>query len=60
MYRASTATAVGPACDVYFQRGGGASTAAFRDRDGLNYIMTSDVDEDYLGNLIEAALAERQ
>src|SRR5256885_722495 len=43
--------------DVYFERGGGATTAAFRDRDGLNWVMTADVDEDTLGDLVQAALS---
>jgi anti-sigma factor RsiW len=46
--------------DVYFGRGGGATTAAFRDRDGLNWVVTSDVDEDALGDLVQAALSERR
>lgn len=45
--------------DVYFGSGRGASTAAYRDRDGLVHVITSDVDEDALSNLVEAALHER-
>jgi len=45
--------------DVYFGSGRGASTAAYRDRDGLVHVMTSDVDEDALSHLVEAALYER-
>jgi anti-sigma factor RsiW len=44
---------------VYFQRGRGVSTAAFRNTDGLNYVVTSDVDEQALGNLVQAVLTER-
>lgn len=44
---------------VYFQRGRGASTAAFRNNDGLNYVVTSDVDEVALGNLVQAVLTDR-
>jgi anti-sigma factor RsiW len=46
--------------DVYFGRGRGATTAAFRDHDGLLYLVTADVDEDALGGWIQAALSERQ
>jgi anti-sigma factor RsiW len=46
--------------DVYLGRGRGASTAAFRDRDGLYYVVTADVDEDALGDLVAAALSERR
>jgi anti-sigma factor RsiW len=46
--------------DVYFGSGRGASTAAYRDRDGLYYVLTSDLDEDSLSNLVEAALHDRQ
>lgn len=42
--------------DVYFGTAQGASTAAFRGRDGLNYVLTSDLDEDELSAVIEAAL----
>jgi hypothetical protein len=45
--------------DVYFGSGRGASTAAYRDRDGLVHVVTSDVDEDSLSRLVEAALYER-
>jgi anti-sigma factor RsiW len=45
--------------DVYFGSGRGASTAAYRDRDGLVHVVTSDVDEDALSHLVEAALYER-
>jgi anti-sigma factor RsiW len=46
--------------DVYFGSGRGASTAAYRDRDGLVHVVTSDVDEDTLGHLVEAALYEQR
>jgi anti-sigma factor RsiW len=42
--------------DVYFGSGRGASTAAYRDRDGLVHVVTADVDEDQLSTLVEAAL----
>jgi anti-sigma factor RsiW len=45
--------------DVYFERGRGATTAAFRDRDGLYYVVTADVDEDALYDLVSASFAER-
>jgi anti-sigma factor RsiW len=45
--------------DVYFGSGRGASTAAYRDRDGLVHVVTADVDEDTLSTLVEAALHER-
>jgi anti-sigma factor RsiW len=45
--------------DVYFGSGRGASTAAYRDRDGLVHVVTSDVDEESLSHLVEAALYER-
>jgi anti-sigma factor RsiW len=45
--------------DVYFETAGGATTAAFR-YDGLNWVVTADVDEDALGHLVQAALAERR
>lgn len=43
--------------DVYFSSGQGASTAAFRGRDGLNYVLTSDLDEDTLSHVLETAFA---
>ncbi|MDX2023893.1 MAG: zf-HC2 domain-containing protein [Deltaproteobacteria bacterium] len=43
--------------DVYFGSGQGASTAAFRGRDGLNYVLTSDLDEDTLSHVLESAFA---
>ena len=46
--------------DVYFGSGRGASTAAYRDRDGLVHVVTSDVDEDALSHLVEAALYEQR
>jgi anti-sigma factor RsiW len=46
--------------EVYFGSSRGASTAAYRDRDGLYYVLTTDLDEDALGNLLEAALHERR
>jgi anti-sigma factor RsiW len=46
--------------EVYFEQGRGATSAAFRDRDGLYYVLTADVDEDVLGSMIQAALSERQ
>jgi anti-sigma factor (TIGR02949 family) len=45
--------------DVYFGSARGASTAAFRGRDGLTYVVTSDVDEDSLTTLVETALLRR-
>lgn len=42
--------------DVYFGTSRGASMAAYRDRDGLSYVVTSDMDETALGNVMEAAL----
>jgi anti-sigma factor RsiW len=45
--------------DVYLERGRGATTAAFRDRDGLYYVVTADVDEDDLVGLVQASLSER-
>jgi anti-sigma factor RsiW len=45
--------------DVYFERGRGATSAAFRDRDGLYYVVTADVDEDDLLGLVQAAFSER-
>lgn len=44
--------------NVYFGSARGASTAAYRDRDGLSYVLTSDLDEDALSNLVQAALLE--
>lgn len=41
--------------DVYFDTAQGASTAAFRGRDGLNYVLTSDLDEEALSQVVEAA-----
>lgn len=41
--------------EVYFGSAQGASTAAFRGRDGLNYVLTSDLDEDTLSNVVEAS-----
>ena len=41
--------------DVYFGTSQGASTAAFRGRDGLNYVLTSDLDEDTLSTVVEAS-----
>lgn len=46
--------------DVYFGSGRGASTAAYRDRDGLVHVVTADIDEDALSNLVEAALYEQR
>jgi anti-sigma factor RsiW len=46
--------------DVYLERGRGATTAAFRDRDGLYYVVTTDVDEDALLSLIAASLSDRR
>lgn len=40
--------------DVYFASRRGASLAAYRDRDGLSYIMTSDFDQPALQNVVEA------
>jgi anti-sigma factor RsiW len=45
--------------NVYFETGRGASTAAYRDRDGLYYVVTADVDEDALSNLVEQALHQQ-
>lgn len=45
--------------EVYFGSGRGASTAAYRNRDGLYYVITADLDEDRLTDLVEAALYER-
>jgi anti-sigma factor RsiW len=45
--------------DVYFERDRGATSAAFRDRDGLYYVVTADVDEDDLLGLVQAAFSER-
>ncbi len=42
--------------DVYFGSAQGASTAAFRGQDGLNYVLTSDLDENALATVIQAAL----
>jgi anti-sigma factor RsiW len=42
--------------DVYFGSSRGASTAAYRDRDGLSYVVTSDMDENALSNVMEVAL----
>lgn len=41
--------------EVYFGSAQGASTAAFRGRDGLNYVLTSDLDEDTLSHVVEAS-----
>jgi len=41
--------------DVYFGNARGASTAAFRGRDGLWYVVASDLDEDGLSNVMETA-----
>ena len=46
--------------DVYFGSGRGASTAAYRDRDGLVHVVTADVDENELSHLVEAALYEQR
>jgi hypothetical protein len=40
---------------VNFDSQRGVSQAAFRDQDGLNYVLTGDVDEDVLGNIIQAS-----
>jgi hypothetical protein len=45
--------------EVFFERGRGATTAAFRDRDGLYYVVTADVNEDDLTDLVQAAFSER-
>jgi len=45
--------------EVYFGTAHGASTAAFRERD-LAYVMTSDLGEDALSNMIETAWHEPQ
>lgn len=45
--------------DVYLGTARGASTAAYRDRD-LMYVVTSDLDEDSLTNLVERALFSPQ
>ena len=42
--------------DVYFGSAQGASTAAFRGHDGLNYVLTADLDENALASVIQAAL----
>lgn len=42
--------------NVYFGSGRGASSAAYRDRDGLVHVITADVDEDTLSNFVEASL----
>jgi hypothetical protein len=41
--------------DVYLDSARGASTAGFRGRDGLHWLVTSDLDEDALSNVVEAA-----
>jgi anti-sigma factor RsiW len=46
--------------DVYFESGRGASAAAFRGSDGLYYVVTADVGEDALGDLVQAAFSERR
>jgi anti-sigma factor RsiW len=46
--------------EVYFGSGRGASTAAYRDRDGLVHVVTADVDEDTLSGWVEAALHEQR
>jgi hypothetical protein len=46
--------------EVYFGTARGTSTAAYRDRDGLYYVLTADLDEEALGTLVEAALHERR
>ncbi len=45
--------------DIYLHRSRGASTAAYRDRDGLTYVLTGDVDEDALSSFLETALLRR-
>lgn len=42
--------------DVYFDSVRGASLAAYRGRDGLSYIVTSDLDEDSLRGVVESAV----
>lgn len=45
--------------DVYFRNGRGAWTAAYRDRDGLSYVVTADLDEDSLANFLTTAFEQR-
>lgn len=45
--------------DVYMDRGRGASMATFRDHDGLNYVITGDMDQDALTNIIDASFLQR-
>lgn len=42
--------------DVYFDSVRGANLAAYRGRDGLSYIVTSDLDEDSLRGMVEQAV----
>ncbi len=42
--------------DVYVGTGRGASTVAFRGRDGLTYMLTADLDQDSLQNLVQTAM----
>lgn len=46
--------------DVHFVNQQGASAAAFRDRDGLYYIFTGDLDEDSLSGFLNAVFQQRQ
>jgi hypothetical protein len=46
--------------DVYFSSGRGAWTAAYRDVDGLTYLVTADVDEDSLANFLAAAFNQQR
>jgi hypothetical protein len=45
--------------DVYVDSVRGSSTAAYRDRNGLMYVVTSDWDEDALSTYVERALLQR-
>jgi anti-sigma factor RsiW len=46
--------------DVYFATGRGVSTAAFRGRDGLYYVVTTDTDEDALSGYVNAVFEQRR
>ena len=41
--------------DVYFHRGRGALSAAYRDLDGLTYVVTADLDEESLARVLAAS-----
>jgi anti-sigma factor RsiW len=43
--------------DVYLASSRGASTMAFRDRDGLGYVVTADLDLDHLTNFVPVTYA---